>query len=384
MKVCITSNTSWSIFNFRKNLIKAIVADGHEVFVLAPDESYYKNVITSWGCSFITLKSVSSKSMNPFANIKFCMELRKIFRENQFDVVLSYTPKPNIWGAIASKKTNTRFIPTVNGLGYAFINQNWLSFIVARLYRYAFKELENVVFQNPDDVDFFKLKKIVTQQQAVRVPGSGVDLDHFYPSQNINHNSNTLRFLYAGRLIKAKGVVEYVEASALLKKKYPEVSFYMVGAVSENPSSVSMKQVEKWINSGVIKYYALTDDMSGFLDDMDILVFPSYYMEGIPKILLEACAKEIPVITTDNVGCNQVVVNDFNGLVVTKKNIESLVTAMESMILMGPMKRKAMGRNGRKLVEESFDEKTVIATYLKLLSQTSTIKLQHKKQMQLH
>lgn len=361
-----------------------MVAEGHEVFVLAPDESYYKNVIASWGCGFIALKNVSSKSMNPFANIKFCMELRKIFRQNQFDVVLSYTPKPNIWGAIASKKTKTRFIPTVNGLGYAFINQNWLSFIVARLYRYAFKELENVVFQNPDDVDFFKLKKIVTQQQAVRVPGSGVDLDHFYPSQNINHDSNTLRFLYAGRLIKAKGVVEYVEASALLKKKYPEVSFYMVGAVSENPSSVSMKQVEKWINSGVIKYYALTDDMSGFLDDMDILVFPSYYMEGIPKILLEACAKEIPVITTDNVGCNQVVVNDFNGLVVTKKNIESLVTAMEAMIFMGPMKRKAMGRNGRKLVEESFDEKTVIATYLKLLSQTSTIKLQHKKQMQLH
>ncbi len=361
-----------------------MVAEGHEVSVLAPDESYYKNVITSWGCSFIALKNVSSKSINPFANIKFCMELRKIFRQNDFDVVLSYTPKPNIWGAIASKKTNTRFIPTVNGLGYAFINQNWLSFIVARLYRYAFKDLENVVFQNPDDVDFFKLKKIVTHKQAVRVPGSGVDLDHFYPSQNINHDSNTLRFLYAGRLIKAKGVVEYVEASALLKKKYPEVSFYMVGAVSENPSSVSMKQVEKWIKSGVIKYYALTDDMSGFLDNMDILVFPSYYMEGIPKILLEACAKEIPVITTDNVGCNQVVVNDFNGLVVTKRNIESLVTAMESMILMGPMKRKAMGKNGRKLVEESFDEKTVIATYIKLLSQTTVNKVHYKKQMELH
>ena len=286
-------------------------------------------------------------------------------------MVLSYTPKPNIWGAIASKHTDIQFIPTVNGLGHAFINKNWLSFIVAKLYKYAFSGIQNAVFQNPDDADFFVAKNIVSREKTLLVPGSGVDLEQFYPSYNINYNSTSLRFLFAGRFIKSKGVMEYVQASAILKKVYPDVSFYMVGAVSENPSSVTMKQIEKWINAGIIKYYALTDDMSAFLNDIDVLVFPSYYREGIPKILLEACAKELPIITTNNVGCNQVIQHDYNGLVVKEKNVENLVEAMEKMITIGPMMRKQMGTNGRKLVEEKFDDKIVVEKYLALLQTKS-------------
>lgn len=367
MKICITSNTSWSIYNFRKNLIKTLVAQGHDVYVMAPDESYYRQIIANWKCNFITLKSVSPNSTNPFTNIKFYFELKSIFKREKFDVVLSYTPKPNIWGAIASKHTNTHFIPTVNGLGHAFINKNWLSFLVANLYKYAFSGIPKAVFQNPDDADFFVNKKIVSREKTLLVPGSGVDLEQFYPSYNINYNSTSLRFLFAGRFIKSKGIMEYVQASAILKKLYPEVSFYMVGAVSENPSSVTMKQIEKWINAGIIKYYALTDDMSAFLNDIDVLVFPSYYREGIPKILLEACAKELPIITTNNVGCNQVIQHDHNGLVVKEKNVDDLVAAMTKMIDIGPMKRKQMGTNGRKLVEEKFDDKIVVEKYLQLL-----------------
>ncbi len=367
MKICITSNTSWSIYNFRKNLIKTLVAHGHDVYVMAPDESYYRQIISNWKCKFITLKSVSPNSTNPFTNIKFYFELKKIFNKEKFDMVLSYTPKPNIWGAIASKNTNIHFIPTVNGLGHAFINKNWLSFLVAKLYKYAFSGIQNAVFQNPDDADFFVNKKIVSRDKTILVPGSGVDLEQFYPSYNINYNSTSLRFLFAGRFIKSKGIMEYVQASAILKKQYPDVSFYMVGAVSENPSSVTMKQIEKWINAGIIKYYALTDDMSAFLNDIDVLVFPSYYREGIPKILLEACAKELPIITTNNVGCNQVIQHDHNGLVVKEKNIDDLVAAMEKMIEIGPMNRKQMGTNGRKLMEEKFDDKIVVEKYLNLL-----------------
>ena len=371
MKICITSNTSWSIYNFRKNLIKTLVAHGHDVYVMAPDESYYRQIIANWKCKFITLKSVRPNSTNPFTNIKFYFELKKIFRTEKFDMVLSYTPKPNIWGAIASKHTDIQFIPTVNGLGHAFINKNWLSFIVAKLYKYAFSGIQNAVFQNPDDADFFVEKNIVSREKTLLVPGSGVDLEQFYPSYNINYNSTSLRFLFAGRFIKSKGVMEYVQASAILKKVYPDVSFYMVGAVSENPSSVTMKQIEKWINAGIIKYYALTDDMSAFLNDIDVLVFPSYYREGIPKILLEACAKELPIITTNNVGCNQVIQHDYNGLVVKEKNVENLVEAMEKMITIGPMMRKQMGTNGRKLVEEKFDDKIVVEKYLALLQPKS-------------
>ena len=367
MKICITSNTSWSIYNFRKNLIKTLVAQGHDVYVMSPDESYYKTIIANWKCKFITLKSVNPNSTNPFTNIKFYFELKKIFKQEKFDVIFSFTPKPNIWGAIASKQTNINFIPTVNGLGHAFINKNWLSFLVAKLYKYAFSNIENTIFQNPDDAEFFVNKKIVSSEKTLLVPGSGVDLEQFYPSYNINYNNSTLRFLFAGRFIKSKGIMEYVHASAILKKLYPEVSFYMVGAVSENPSSVTMKQIEKWITAGTIKYYALTDDMSAFLNDIDVLVFPSYYREGIPKILLEACAKELPIITTNNVGCNQVIQHEYNGLVVKEKDVEDLVASLEKMIEIGPMKRKQMGTNGRKLVEEKFDDKIVVEKYLNLL-----------------
>lgn len=371
MKICIISNTSWSIYNFRKNLIKTLQAQGHEVSVMAPDESYYKKIIEGWNCKFITLKTVSPKSINPFANIRFYFELKRIFKANKFDTVFSFTPKPNIWGALACRKTNISFVPTVNGLGYAFINKSWLSSIVSLLYTYAFANLKSVVFQNPDDVEFFVDKKIIKKEQTMEVAGSGVDLEQFYPSLTFNENSNQLRFLFAGRFIKEKGVLEYVQASDLLKRKYPEVTFYMVGAVSDNPSSITMKQIEKWIRSGVIKYYALTDDMSAFLNEIDVLVFPSYYREGIPKVLMEACAKEIPIITTNNVGCNQVIRDEYNGFIVQQKSVESLVSCMEHMITCGTSNRRKMGINGRKLVEEKFDEKIIISAYLNLIDSQS-------------
>lgn len=367
MKVCVISNTSWSIYNFRRTLIQKLVNQGHDVYVMAPDEGYYKSKIMEWNCNFITLKQVSPKSVNPFANINFYTELKKNFKDVDPDVIFSFTPKPNIWGAIASRSVQARFIPTINGLGHAFISKGWLSFAVALLYRFAFKGLQKVIFQNPDDALFFFNKKIVNKSQSLQVPGSGVDLSQFYLAPKSARKNEEIRFLYAGRLIKEKGILEYVKAATLLRKHYPRVMFFMKGGISDNPSSITKSEINQWIEDDMVVYSQHTDDMSHFLNEVDAVVLPTYYREGIPKILIEACAKGIPIITTNGVGCNQIIRNKINGLVVKEKSVESLLEAMKAMIKLGKDGRSKMGLNGRKLVEENFDDKIVIGTYLSLV-----------------
>ena len=373
MKICIISNTSWSIYNFRRTLIQKLVSEGHEVSVLAPDEGYYKSKILEWNCNFITLEQVSPKSVNPFANINFYFELKKSFKQVDPHVIFSFTPKPNIWGAIASRAVRAKFIPTINGLGHAFISKGWLSFLVALLYRFAFKGLQKVIFQNPDDAMYFLEKNIVNKSQSIQVPGSGVDLSQFYLAPKSLRKNEEIRFLYAGRLIKEKGILEYVKAATLLKKYYHRVTFFMKGNISDNPSSITKVEINNWIADNVVVYNQHTDDMSHFLNEVDVVVLPTYYREGIPKILIEACAKGIPIITTSGVGCNQIIRNKFNGLVVKEKSVESLLEAMKAMIKLGKDGRSKMGLHGRKLVEEKFDDKIVINTYLSLIMEKDKV-----------
>jgi glycosyltransferase involved in cell wall biosynthesis len=369
MRVGIISNTSWSIYNFREALIKHLVAEGYEVFILAPDERNYVQRIEQWGCKFITLKKVSPKSKNPISNIEFYYEIKKVIRQNKLDLVYSFTPKPNIWGSIAGRHLGVPFIPTINGLGHAFVRHDWLAFIVVLLYRYALRKVKRVIFQNPDDINFFIQKRIVRPSNAVIVAGSGIDLDKFNPSIGHEVDDQKLRFLYAGRLIKEKGIIHYLQAAAVVKKKYPNVTFQIIGSVSENPSSIQLHQLQEWIDDEVVTMQAHTDNMAEFLNEIDVVVLPSYYREGIPKILIEACAKELPIITTNCVGCNQAIKDGYNGYVVQEKNVASLIDAMEKMIKAGAPKRAQMGRYGRKMARERFDEKIVINEYLGLVHQ---------------
>lgn len=369
MKVGLISNTSWSVYNFRKSLIKKLVEEGHHVVVMAPDEGHYKKKIMDWNCEFLPLNQVSPKSINPFVNIRFYAELKKHFTQQNFEVIFSFTPKPNIWGAIAAKHLPVRFIPTINGLGHAFITKGWMSFIVAKLYKSAFRNIERVIFQNPDDVSFFIDKGIVSKHQTLRAPGSGVDLDQFYVAPNNLRQNEVINFLYAGRLIKEKGITEYVKAAAIIRTKYPGATFFMKGGLSDNPSSITKKEIKELVTDKVVKYQEHTDNMSTFLDDIDVVVLPTYYREGIPKILIEAGAKGLPIISTNSIGCNQIIVDNYNGFVVKEKSVDDLVECMERMIQCGIQARRKMGMNGRRLVEEKFSDSVVIKTYLSLIEE---------------
>jgi glycosyltransferase involved in cell wall biosynthesis len=366
--IAIVSNTSWYIYNFRKGLLQKLISAGYNVFAIAPKDKFVQE-IEALGCTFIELKQIHNKGKNPFHDISLTIELRKIFNANKLDFCFFFTPKINIFGSIAAKFTRIKTVATINGLGFVFSEgqPGWLKFIVEKLYTIAFKNLKAIIFQNNDDKNYFLQYKIIdNRQQIIVVRGSGANLTEFNQKTSFNAG-NQLVFLLSARLIKEKGLSEYFEACKNLKQKYPEITCALLGLQADNPSSIPLSVVNKMHEQKIIDYWGGTDNMSIVLNTVDVMVLPSYYREGIPKILIEALAKGLPVITTDNIGCKETVDNGKNGFLIEVKNACALESAMEKMILMNPEELAAMGKLSRDKAELEFDESYNHKSYLSLL-----------------
>ncbi len=367
--IAIVSNTSWYVYNFRKGLLKKLVDCGYTVFAIAPKDKFVPE-IESLGCTFIELKNINNQGKNPLQDILLTLELRKIFISNRIEFCFLFTPKINIYGCIAVKFTAIKAVATINGLGFVFNDDQpgWLKFTVKELYTIAFKNLKAIIFQNNDDKEFFlRLKIINSLHQIIVTRGSGTNLEEFYQKRVFNANSN-LFFLLSSRLIKEKGIYEYFEAAKNLKAKYPTVTFALLGLQADNPSSIPLEVINEIHNKKVIEYWGESEDMSSILNDVDVMVLPSYYKEGIPKILIEALAKGLPVITTNNVGCRETVDDGENGFLIEIKNAEALERAMEKMILMSCEELAAMGARSRTKAEQEFDEAYNHQAYLSVLN----------------
>jgi glycosyltransferase involved in cell wall biosynthesis len=242
----------------------------------------------------------------------------------------------------------------ITGLGYSFlgrgIKSKLLQFVVCILYRVALKKNKNVFFQNPDDLELFVDRKLVRYEQAVLIAGSGINLNQFTVTKIF---TKPAIFLLVARLLKDKGILEYVEAARHIKAKYPKAVFQLLGPFDNNPSSISKSKILEWDHEGVIDYLGETKDVRPFISKSNIFVLPSY-REGTPRSTLEAMAMGRPVITTDVPGCRETVINGQNGFLVPSKNIESLVKAME-YFLINFESIPQMGTNSRKLVELKFN-----------------------------
>ncbi len=356
--IAIVSNTSWYIYNFRKGLLSELVSQGFCVYAIAPKDKFVEE-IKAIGCTFIELKKINNKGRNPFQDIAFILELYGIFKKHSIDCSLLFTPKINIYGSIAAKFCKTKAIATINGLGFVFNEgqSDLLRYIVKGLYRFAFRGLPVVFFQNNEDKDIFIQSKIVNSEQRVCVVrGSGVNLEEFYQKTQFN-SSGKLTFLLSARLIKEKGILEYFEAAKGLHEKYPEVKFALLGVKTDNPSAVPDQIIDEFSENGVIDYWGLSDAMSTTLDVVDVMVLPSYYREGIPKVLIEALAKGLPIITTDNVGCKETVDNGRNGYVIPVKDVDALARAMENIIHLSMEERLNMSNYSRNKAIAEFDER---------------------------
>jgi len=366
--IAVVSNTSWSLYNFRKGLLQKLIVKGFKVFAIAPRDEFVPE-IEALGCIFIELKNINNKGKNPLEDILLTLELRKIFKVNKLNFCFFFTPKINIYGCFAAKFTNIKVIATINGLGFVFNeDQNkWLKLTVEKLYRLAFKNLEAIFFQNYDDKNYFLNNNIINKNQhIVVVKGSGANLTEFDQKKNFNPNEK-LVFLLSSRLIKEKGIYEYFEAAKNLKTKYPFVKFALLGLQANNPSAIPITVINAMHDKNIIDYWGISNNMSAILNKVDVMVLPSFYREGIPKILIEGLSKGLPLITTNNVGCKETVEDGKNGILIEIKNSKALENAMEKMINMPTVNLELMGQNSREKAENEYDEKTNHLAYLDIL-----------------
>lgn len=361
-KIAIVSNISWAIYNFRLGMMKRLKDEGFDVYFSAAYDSYADKLIEH-GFKFIPIE-FDRKGRNILNDIRLFLDLYRIYKKNKFDLVLHYSIKPNIYGSIAARCAGARSISTVTGLGYVFLQNNLLSKFVKLLYKVSLRFPEKVFFQNQDDRDLFLKKGFLRRDKALIVKGSGVNTRYFLPEPYEKDPDKDFVFLFSGRILWDKGVGNLVDAFRVVKQKYPRSKCWLLGFIDRgNPSGIPEKTIRRWEEEGVIRYFEGVRDVRPFIARSDAIVYPSY-REGMPRTLLEAMAMEKPIITTDSVGCRDVVEEGINGFLVPAKNTDPLAEAMMKIMDLPQEKRLQMGKCGREKVLREFDEDIVLEAYL--------------------
>ena len=359
--IVVVSNTSWSLLNFRLHLMQEMQAKGYTVLAVAPPDEYSKKL----PFEYYPLH-MNRKGTNPIEDLLLIRKLYKLYKRLHPDMILQYTIKPNVYGTIAAKRLSIPCINTITGLGTLFVRRRPARFIAILLYKYSQKYASKIFFQNDDDMQRFIRKKIVQKSKSEMLPGSGIDTSWYRPVDN--KHSDKFIFLLFGRLLWDKGVGVFVNAARILRNKYRDVEWRMLGFLDpHNPTAISGKQVKVWEEEGVIKYMGSSIDVREYVAGADCVVLPSFYGEGVPRSLLEAASMAKPIITTDVSGCRNVVDNRVNGLLCEPRSIADLVSKMETMILLPEKTRRQMGAKGRQKVLEEFDEKLILPKYIEVI-----------------
>lgn len=362
--VVLTVNAAWNIWNFRRALVQALLADGHRVTVLAPpDDSVAR--LRDLGAEFVPL-AMSAKGLNPLEGLQLWRAYREAFSRDRPDVVLGFTIKPNLFGALAARGMGIPFVPNVTGLGTAFLSGGWLRHVAQALYRRAFRGLSAVFFQNPDDRDLFLALRLVRPDQARLLPGSGVDLRDFAPAPLPGGAPPV--FLMIARLLRDKGTREFVEAARMLHSQGVPARFQLLGAAdAQNRSAIGPDEVRGWVEAGLIEYLGTTDDVRPAIAAADCVVLPSY-REGAPRTLIEAAAMARPLIATDVPGCNAVVEHGRTGFLCAVRDAAALAEAFHAFLALPPEARAAMGAAGRARMEAEYDVARVVEAYRAVLA----------------
>jgi len=366
MKVIIALNTAWNLVNFRAGLIRSLVAEGHEVVAVAPDDEYSPR-LAELGCRFVALP-MDNKGTHPGRDLLLFFRFLSLLRRERPHVYLGYTVKPNVYGSLAAHVLGIPVINNIAGLGAVFIRDSWLTRLVRLLYRIALSRSHHVFFQNGEDLSLFVEHGLVASEKVSRLPGSGVDLSTFAYAPLQPLGNRPFCFLLVARLLWDKGVGEYVEAARIVHRKYPTARFQLLGFLDvKNPTAVSSAEMSAWEDEGVVEYLGVAENVKPHLAASDCVVLPSY-REGVPRSLLEAAAMGRPIVTTDAVGCRDAVEDGLNGLLCRVGDPDDLAEKLLRMLEMTPENRELMGRAGRKKMELEFDEKIVINRYLGVIN----------------
>ncbi|MEV3829246.1 glycosyltransferase family 4 protein [Aeromonas allosaccharophila] len=364
-KLTLVANTAWSMFNFRRGLLSRLIGDGYQLIIIAPHDDY-SDKLRAMGCAVVDLP-IEAKGTNPLQDLKLIHTLYRLYQQITPDFIIHYTIKPNIYGSLAAKIAGIPSLAITTGLGYTFVNDNFIAKIARQLYKMAFRYPKEVWFLNEDDRQAFLAYSLVSENKAKLLHGEGVNVSHFSPISSSSGNNPTT-FLLIARMLWDKGIGEYIEAARVIKSKYPRTHFQLLGACDvPNPSLISREQIGIWESEGIVEYLGTTDDVRTVIANVDCVVLPSY-REGIPRTMLEAAAMAKPLIVSDAPGCKDVVINGKTGFLCKVKNRDSLAAAMELIINQSTQERVDMGVAGRNLVLQKFDERVVIKKYIDMLS----------------
>jgi glycosyltransferase involved in cell wall biosynthesis len=363
-RIVLSSNTAFSLYNFRLPLMRALKEKGYEVMAVSPENGKYSELLRK-EFSFYAVKNLDRKGTNPIKDLKLFFEYLLLFRRLKPELVINFTIKPNIYGSISAGLLGIPSISVITGLGYVFIRESWLTKFVKLLYWLAFRFNKAVVFQNSEDM---KTLEKLCERRCLLIESSGVDLKHLDPELCKEAKKDEFTFLFVGRLLTDKGIYELIKVFEKLKKEKPKVKLIIVGSPDEgNPNSVSKGELEKWVKEGLIEWRGFQEDVRPFYCMANCVVLPSYYREGVPRVLLEAMAMEKPIITTDAPGCRNVCVDGVNGFLVKPKDVESLYLAMKRMVELGDEKLREFGKAGRRLAEDKYSVEKIVGEYINLI-----------------
>lgn len=369
MKILILANNDIGLYKFRKELIEELIKD-HTVYICLPNGEFIAD-LERIGCKFIDCKVMQRRGTNPVEDLKLIKFYKQIIADIKPDIIFTYTIKPNIYGGMASAHFDIPYVANITGLGSAIENGGVLCKIVLFLYRYSLRKAQKVFFQNIENRDFMLNHHIVKQSYDM-IPGSGVNLTKFtvtdYP------NDSTVRFALISRIMKQKGIEQYIDTAKVIKAEFPNTEFHVCGFCEEEYEN-TLQELNK---DGTIIYHGLVRDIANFLQDIHCVIHPSYYPEGISNVLLEACASGRPIITTNHSGCKEVVEDGQNGYVVPQRDSNAVIDAVKKFLALSYDEKKKMGLCGRRKVEREFDRQIVINKYLDELRRIKSTNFLHR------
>ena len=360
-KILVLINDSSWTYNLRKELLEKLLKEENKVIIVCPIGEYTEE-LKKMGCEFINT-SFSRHGKNIIKDFKLLINYIRTIKFIKPDIVLTFTIKPNIYGGMACRLLKVPYLVNITGLGTALENKSFMQKILIYLYKIALKNVNCIFFQNEENKKFF-LEKGFNLKNSKLIPGSGVSLDRFqlqeYPFEDKNIN-----FVFISRIMKEKGIDQYLEAAKFIKNKYPNTNFHICGFCEDN----YMKILKEYEKKDIIDYHGMIKNVQEFLKNIHCTIHPTYYPEGMSNVLLESCASGKPIITTNRSGCKEIVDDNINGFIINQRDTKDLIEKIEKFLKLSWEEKKEMGLNGRKKMENQFDRNIVIDSYLEKINQ---------------